>query len=49
MLVQETNLSNAHAGNNFQPVDLSNHAAGIYFCSLIAGDNVKTVKMLVVK
>jgi len=48
-LVQETNLSNAHAGNNLQPVNLSNHAAGIYFCSLIAGDNVKTIRMLVVK
>lgn len=49
MLVQQTVLTNTHPGNNIQPLDFSTHSAGIYFCSLIAGDNVKTVKILVVK
>lgn len=49
MLIQETTLDNAHKGDNLQTVDLSGHAAGIYFCSLITPNDVKTVRMLVVK
>jgi hypothetical protein len=49
-LVQESQLNNNHKGDNLVPVDISNQAAGIYFCTLITGNNnVKTVRMLVVK
>ena len=49
MLIQETSLNNAHQGNNSQSVDLSSQAAGIYFCSLVTAESVKTIRMLVVK
>lgn len=49
MLIQQSNVSDAHAGSNILAVDLSGHAAGIYFCSLIASGHMNTVKMLVVK
>ncbi len=49
MLVQEMPLSNAHAGDNIQTIDLSSRAAGIYFCSLSTSNAVQTVRMLVVK
>ncbi len=48
-LVQESQLNNAHQGNNIQSIDLSNRAAGVYFCSLITKDTVKTSRMLVIK
>lgn len=49
MMVQEMPLNNTHAGDNIQPIDLSNQAAGIYFCSLVTANSVKTIRMLVVK
>ncbi|HTB30414.1 MAG TPA: T9SS type A sorting domain-containing protein, partial [Bacteroidia bacterium] len=49
MLVQQSQFNNVAAGDNIISVDMSRQAAGIYFCSLIAGDNVKTMKLLVVK
>jgi len=49
MLVQELQYNNVQRGNNLLPVDLSKQAAGIYFCSLIANNSVKTLRMLVVK
>jgi hypothetical protein len=48
-LIQETSLNTAHKGDNLQAIDLSNQAAGVYFCSLITSNTVKTVRMLVVK
>ena len=48
-LIQESQLNNSRQGDNLVPIDLSKQAAGIYFCSLVSGDKVKTVKMLVVK
>jgi len=48
-LIQETTLNNAHAGDNTEAIDLSNQAAGIYFCSLVSANSIKTVRMLVVK
>ncbi len=48
-MVKETQLNNAHKGNNLELVDISNQAAGIYFISIMDGDKVKTLKMLLVK
>ncbi len=48
-LIQQSQLSNAHKGGNITTVDLSNQAAGVYFCNIITKDEVKTLRMLVVK
>jgi hypothetical protein len=49
MLVEETSLNNSHKGDNLQSIDLSKQPAGVYFCSLVTAESVKTVRMLVVK
>jgi hypothetical protein len=49
MLIQEIPLSNAHTGNNIQAIDISRQSAGVYFCSLVTAEGMKTVRMLVVK
>jgi len=48
-VVQQMQLNNAHKGDNISEIDLSKQAAGIYFCSLVTADEVKTLKLLLVK
>ena len=48
-VVQQTQYNHLQPGNNLLNIDISRQAAGVYFCNLICGDKVKTVRMLVVK
>ncbi len=48
-MVQESNYNEVQQGNNLLPVDISKQPSGVYFCSLVSGGNVKTMRMLVVK